>query len=61
VVEENRKLWSGDHIVDPSCVPGVLLANRPLTRNEARQADVAPTVLKASGLPPTGMEGEVLL
>ncbi|HRT97174.1 MAG TPA: alkaline phosphatase family protein [Planctomycetota bacterium] len=60
--EDNRKLWGGDHIVDPSCVPGILLANRPLTRAEPWQADVAPTLLKAFRLPPTsGMEGEVLL
>jgi predicted AlkP superfamily phosphohydrolase/phosphomutase len=60
--EDNRKLWSGDHIVDPSCVPGVLLANRPLKRAEPRQTDVAPTVLKAFDLPPTSaMSGEALL
>jgi len=60
--EDNRKLWSGDHVVDPSCDPGVLLASRPLNRAEPRQADVAPTVLKAFALPPTpGTKGETLL
>ena len=27
--EDNRKKWSGDHIVDPSLVPGILFMDRP--------------------------------
>ena len=44
--EDNRELWSGDHIVDPSFVPGILLANFPLDSPEATQLDVGPMVLR---------------
>ena len=27
--EDNTKKWSGDHIIDPELVPGVLFMNRP--------------------------------
>ena len=30
--EDNSKKWSGDHIVDPALVPGVLFMNRPFRR-----------------------------
>jgi predicted AlkP superfamily phosphohydrolase/phosphomutase len=60
--DDNRKLWSGDHIVDPSCVPGVFLADRPFRRTSVRQVDVAPTVLKAFSLPKRkAMDGEAVL
>ena len=28
--EDNTKKWSGDHIIDPELVPGVLFMNRPI-------------------------------
>src|SRR5207248_1505417 len=31
VLEDNNNAWSGDHCIDPEFVPGVLLANRPIT------------------------------
>jgi predicted AlkP superfamily phosphohydrolase/phosphomutase len=56
--EDNRRKWSGDHIVDPVLVPGVLLMNRPLRGAGARLVDLAPTILGALGLPPgPAMEG----
>lgn len=59
--EDNRKKWSGDHLIDPALVPGVLLMNRPF-RDDAGLIDLAPTILAALGLPPTPvMEGESLL
>jgi predicted AlkP superfamily phosphohydrolase/phosphomutase len=62
IFDDNRKLWSGDHIVDPSCVPGVLLASRPLRRAHLRQTDVAPTVLNAFALQKTpAMNGDSFL
>ena len=27
--EDNTKRWSGDHIIDPALVPGLLAMNRP--------------------------------
>lgn len=59
--EDNKKKWSGDHLIDPALVPGVLLMNRPFTDN-AGLIDMAPTILTALGLQPTPvMEGKTLL
>ena len=59
--EDNRKKWSGDHLIDPALVPGVLLMNRPFKDN-AGLIDMAPTILTALGLQPTPvMEGKMLL
>jgi predicted AlkP superfamily phosphohydrolase/phosphomutase len=60
--EDNRKKWSGDHVIDPSLVPGILLVNRPLCRNEAALVDLAPTILRAFGMPENPeLEGTSLL
>jgi len=62
VVEENNNAWSGDHCIDPAFVPGVLLANRPITAEHPRLADVAPTILLEFGLTlPPEMRGHRLL
>jgi predicted AlkP superfamily phosphohydrolase/phosphomutase len=59
---DNRKKWSGDHIVDPALVPGVLLMNRAFRGDGASLLDLAPTILDALGLPPgPAMEGSSLL
>jgi predicted AlkP superfamily phosphohydrolase/phosphomutase len=60
--EDNVKKWSGDHIIDPDCVPGVLFMNRPFRGAGARLLDLAPTILAALGAPRgLAMEGESLL
>ena len=60
--EDNIKRWSGDHIVDPALVPGVLLMNQPFRTEGARLVDLAPTILAALGAPRgPAMEGEELL
>ncbi len=59
--EDNVKKWSGDHIIDPDRVPGVLFLNRPF-REDARLLDMAPTILAALGLAKgPAMEGESIL
>lgn len=59
--EDNVKKWSGDHIIDPDRVPGVLFLNRPF-REGARLLDMAPTILAALGVPKgPAMEGESIL
>jgi predicted AlkP superfamily phosphohydrolase/phosphomutase len=60
--ENNVKKWSGDHIIDPDQVPGVLFMNRPFHGDDARLLDMAPTILTFLGVP-TGpaMEGKALL
>ena len=60
--EDNRKKWSGDHIVDPSLVPGVLFLDRPFRGEAARLEDLAPTILEALGVPKgPAMEGSSLI
>jgi predicted AlkP superfamily phosphohydrolase/phosphomutase len=62
VFEDNVKKWSGDHIIDPEQVPGVLMMNRPFRGDGARLLDLAPTILAFLGVPKgQAMEGEALL
>ncbi len=62
VVEDNQERWSGDHVVDPAAVPGVLFMNRPFAGDSPRIMDLAPTILDALGAPGgEAMEGETLL
>jgi predicted AlkP superfamily phosphohydrolase/phosphomutase len=62
LLEDNTRKWSGDHIIDPALVPGVLLMNRPFRGEGARLVDLAPTILAALGVPAgPAMEGEPLL
>lgn len=59
---DNRKRWSGDHVVDPDAVPGILFSNRPIESSHPRIIDLAPTILRALRVPvPDGCEGEALL
>lgn len=61
LLEDNVKRWSGDHIVDPALVPGVLFMNREFRGEGARLQDLAPTILHALGVPvPPVMEGAPL-
>jgi len=54
LVALNNKKWSGDHIVDPNIVPGILFSNAKIKGKSPRGMDVAPTVLKAVGIKPEG-------
>jgi predicted AlkP superfamily phosphohydrolase/phosphomutase len=49
--EDNIKPWSGDHLIDPTRVPGVLFLNRPYRMEGANLLDLAPTILTALGCP----------
>jgi predicted AlkP superfamily phosphohydrolase/phosphomutase len=62
VLADNLRRWSGDHIVDPESVPGILFMNRAAKHNHARIIDLAPTVLSYLGVAvPESMEGASLL
>jgi predicted AlkP superfamily phosphohydrolase/phosphomutase len=66
MLEDNMRRWSGDHIVDPESVPGILFMNRapqPHQRqDQARIIDLAPTILHYLGVAvPESMEGASLL
>ena len=60
--EDNVKKWGGDHVVNPELVPGVLFMNRSFDDTEADLRDLAPTILKALGVPKgDAMEGKDLI
>ncbi len=62
VFEDNVKAWSGDHCIDPACVPGVLFSSLKLAAPSPSIMDIAPTVLELFGLrPPAHMDGASLL
>jgi predicted AlkP superfamily phosphohydrolase/phosphomutase len=62
VFDDNVKAWSGDHIVDPRLVPGILLSNRTIDRDDPHIVDMAPTILSAFGLRKAPhMEGSPLI
>jgi bisphosphoglycerate-independent phosphoglycerate mutase (AlkP superfamily) len=59
--EDNKRRWSGDHIVDPEAVPGILFMNRAARHNHAAIIDLAPTILDYLGVTvPGSMEGSTL-
>jgi len=61
VFEDNVKAWSGDHSIDPTCVPGIFFSNRAIQGNDPDMLDIAPTVLDLFGLKvPSYMEGKPL-
>jgi predicted AlkP superfamily phosphohydrolase/phosphomutase len=61
-LEDNIKKWSGDHIIDPEMVPGVLFMNRPFQGAGAHLVDLAPSIMAALGVPKgPAMEGRSLL
>ncbi len=60
--EDNVKKWAGDHIIDPSLVPGVLFMSRAFRDGRASLMDLAPTILAFLGVPKGAvMEGASLL
>ena len=62
VVEDNTRIWSGDHCsVYPPLVEGILFSNRELDVEEAYMGDVMPTLLELYRLePPTELDGRSL-
>jgi len=62
LIENNTRRWSGDHIVDPECIPGVLFMSQASGHKDARITDLAPTILNYLGVSaPESMEGRSLL
>jgi predicted AlkP superfamily phosphohydrolase/phosphomutase len=59
IVYPNMKKWSGDHGgYDFATTAGVLVASKPINRNEPSIMDIAPTVLKYFGVPlPATLDG----
>jgi len=61
VFEDNTNPWSGDHCMDYTLVPGVLLSNRPIAAPHPALTDIAPTIFAEFGIPkPGGMMGHTV-
>ena len=50
VFEDNANPWSGDHCMDYTLVPGVLLSNRKVEMSSPALTDIAPTILAEFGI-----------
>jgi predicted AlkP superfamily phosphohydrolase/phosphomutase len=53
VLEDNTNAWSGDHCMDFTKVPGVLLSNRKIDAQTPALTDIAPTILSEFGIAKT--------
>ena len=61
ILRDNNEKWSGDHLMEASLVPGVLLSNRKIGMAQPSLLDLAPTVLAEFGIPkPDTMTGNDL-
>lgn len=61
VIEENKRKWSGDHLIDPILVPGVIFINKKVDLKNPSIMDLAPTILDLFGIDkPNKMQGRVL-
>jgi predicted AlkP superfamily phosphohydrolase/phosphomutase len=49
-LEDNSNPWSGDHCMDYTLVPGVLLSNRKIAAKMPALTDIAPTILAEFGI-----------
>jgi predicted AlkP superfamily phosphohydrolase/phosphomutase len=62
VFEQNTNPWSGDHCIDYTQVPGILLSNRKIQMEAPALTDIAPTILAEFGIPqPSTMHGSPVL
>jgi predicted AlkP superfamily phosphohydrolase/phosphomutase len=59
VVSDNTSRWSGNHLMDPEVVPGIILSNRKVAGGGHDLRDVTATILAWYGLPLNdGMSGK---
>ncbi len=49
-LEDNTNPWSGDHCMDYTLVPGILLSNRKIAAVTPALTDIAPTILAEFGI-----------
>ncbi len=50
LLEDNKKEWSGDHLIDPSLVPGVIFVNKKISFENPSIIDIAPSILDLFGI-----------
>lgn len=51
LIVDNLDPWSGDHCMAMEIVPGVILSNRKITKDDPYLYDLAPTILSEFGIP----------
>jgi predicted AlkP superfamily phosphohydrolase/phosphomutase len=62
IFTDNTRAWSGDHCIDPECVPAVLISNRKITVDDPSIQDIAPTILSLFGIkPPPYTDGKSVI
>jgi predicted AlkP superfamily phosphohydrolase/phosphomutase len=62
LVEDNKEKWSGDHCMDPSVIPGILLTNRKSKIEHPALYDLTATILDIFGIDkPKEMIGQSIL
>ena len=61
VMEPRQSRWSGDHLFDPSEVPGVLFINKKLNIKNPRIIDIIPSILNILNVQYIDMEGANIL
>jgi predicted AlkP superfamily phosphohydrolase/phosphomutase len=58
MMDDNTQPWSGDHCIDFTKVPGVVLSNRKIRAEHPALTDIAPTILAEFGIArPDTMKG----
>lgn len=60
VFGKNDKKWSGDHCIDCNQVPGIVLSNRKIQKENPQITDIAATILKQAGVSAEELDGEPL-
>jgi predicted AlkP superfamily phosphohydrolase/phosphomutase len=62
IITPNLGKWTGDHCMDHTVVPGVILCNRPIIVDDPDLKDLPPTILRLYGVEvPAQMQGRILL
>ena len=62
LIKDNTSHWSGNHLMAPEVVPGVLLVNRKLAADGHGLVDLTATILSYYGVAPLpGMTGKPIL
>jgi predicted AlkP superfamily phosphohydrolase/phosphomutase len=61
IIQDNHSRWSGNHLMSPDVVPGILLVNRKLAGSGYELTDLTATLLAHYGIDPLpGMVGEAI-
>ena len=50
VIGYRKDKWAADHCIDSRLVPGVLLTNRRIIKDDPALSDMAPTILSEFGI-----------